>query len=276
MPDSKGINLSIVPPSDVDELDRMIEAAAGASIDVTFHPALLGHRMKSTNTYSSARLGRDLKWSTDENHAATLVQAEIVQVISSLLGEPLNYAALLLGPDVTETQVAGANRAVSMAVEEGLICGSGVLVTTETKLSLTEALRLFDCSFLTCPHRELNPEQWAEANSFGISVVASEVLNWGTGCPLEELPAVKNAASEAGVDPLQALILGAPGDSVLLTVSSVEEVEKAMSCSQAQAGADAVWAAALAAWAEKSEWEYLLGSPDEKVRFAAQRRLSQL
>lgn len=93
----------------------------GAPIDATGNTALWGEAFRGQQAEFIAFGGLEIETAQDEKHAADMVQAHLLQVLSALGRESLEVYALRVRRAVEEFQIRGALSALENSREEGLL-----------------------------------------------------------------------------------------------------------------------------------------------------------
>jgi len=122
--------LSLSVPKNSDEIPSFIDAALEAKtvLEVSSQPALWGNRLRHENAELIISGGQDLEVATDEKHAADLTQAHLLQLLSSLGHEGIEFYFLKVKRALEEFQIAGAFAALEAARQEGHIAHLGLWV----------------------------------------------------------------------------------------------------------------------------------------------------
>jgi hypothetical protein len=116
-------------PADAEDLDALVAAAqaSGVPLDITRQPALWGGKMRGTESVILAASTLDYTRATDETHATHLVQAHLIELLSSLGREHLDFYFLRVREAAEEYQVSGALQAMELARQEGHLRFLGIL-----------------------------------------------------------------------------------------------------------------------------------------------------
>lgn len=95
--------------------------AARLPIDVSLQPALIGGQIRSVDYVSISRSRTDYTVATDHNHAVTLVQAHLIETLSAIGREKIDFYFLRVQRAAEEFQISGVLEALEMARQEGHI-----------------------------------------------------------------------------------------------------------------------------------------------------------
>lgn len=118
-----------VPPTPSDNwLENLVGAAraTGAPIDVSTSPGLWGNALRGCTNDLIARGGTTVEQATSTDHAAILMQAEILQTLCALNRESIDIFFLRIRGKLEENQIEGALEALEMAKQEGHIRHLGI------------------------------------------------------------------------------------------------------------------------------------------------------
>ncbi len=88
-------------------------------LDISAGPAILGGSMRATDRTLMQVGGKDLERAVDEKHASDLVQAHLIETLSSIGRETIDFYYLLVRSPLEEFQINGALEALEMARQEG-------------------------------------------------------------------------------------------------------------------------------------------------------------
>jgi hypothetical protein len=192
--------LSLNVPDSPQEIDPLVQSAldSGLPIDISVSPALWGGKMRGSQGVISCFSTTAFEVATESAHATDLIQAHLIEVLSCLGREYLDFYFLTVRSMVEEYQLAGALEALEMLKQEGhvrylgLACAGPPLST----LGIWQFNDAFEVVFL--------PDQ-----------DAGQVL-----LPL---------ARERRVGVLWGTVAGSPDDARLVGVASAADVERALS-----------------------------------------------
>ncbi len=118
-----------VPPTPGDNwLENLVGAARStcAPIDVSTSPGLWGNALRGCTNDLIARAGTTVEQATSTDHAAILMQAEILQTLCALNRELIDIFFFRLRGRLEENQIEGALEALEMAKQEGHISHVGL------------------------------------------------------------------------------------------------------------------------------------------------------
>lgn len=122
--------LSLAVPSESESIPALLDAAVTCStvLDISSQPALWGGRLRKENCTLLASGGVDLERATDEKQAGDLTQAHLIQILSALGHEQIEFYFLKVRRALEEFQLAGAFAALEMARQEGHVSHIGLWV----------------------------------------------------------------------------------------------------------------------------------------------------
>jgi aryl-alcohol dehydrogenase-like predicted oxidoreductase len=266
--------------------ERLVSAALDAKtvIDVSKGPALWGGAMRGTEALLMSIGGTEIESATDEQHASDLVQAHLIETLSAVGRDYLDFYFLQVRRALEEFQINGALQALEMARQEGHIRHVG-LCCDGSSLAVLGMWQFHDAfDVLLVPRNHLCHESYDTlaplAQERRVGVITSRPLNWGHGMPFVKLPTqwkLRNLTkSFYGLSLAQAAIADLAKDSVVLVgVRTVEEIEMAVAAPGLPLpdGLDAMFETYREAWESDAEWELLLTDNDPIARKAAERRL---
>jgi hypothetical protein len=115
--------LSLGVPADPAEIDPMSDAAvqAGLPLDISVSPALWGGKMRGTDAIISCFSTTAFEQATDSTHAIDLIHAHLIEVLSCLGREHLDFYFLRIRRAIEEYQLAGVLEALEVDRQEGHI-----------------------------------------------------------------------------------------------------------------------------------------------------------
>ena len=277
--------LSLSLPHDGGDLDALVRAAldSNAPIDITSLPALWGGKMRGTSAPIMMIGGSDFERATDETHACDLVQAHLIETLSSLGREHIDFYFLRVRMSVEEYQISGALQALELAKQEGHIgfigiCCDGPSLATMGTWQFHDAFEL-----LLVPRNHYDSEAYDTlaplANERRVGIVTSRPLNWGYGLPFIALPEhwrLRNLTqSFYGLSLAQAVIAELADDHpVLVGVRSPEEISLAINAPSLPrpTGLLAMLQPFIESFDDDKQWTELLSSPNVGYRESAKRR----
>ncbi len=120
-------------PSDCAELGPLVEAASTAKtmMDISAHPGLFGGFMRGTDGLLMTCGGSDILNSPDEDGAANLIHAHLIETLCAIGREWLDFYFLRVRRPLEEFQITGALRALEWAREEGHVKSVGLSAEAE-------------------------------------------------------------------------------------------------------------------------------------------------
>ena len=109
---------------------QLVESALKAHtvIDITSNPALWGGQMRGTDATLMAVGSSDLERAQDEQQAHDLVQAHLIEVLSAIGREHLDFYFLRIRQPLQEFQISGALIALESCRQEGNVRFTGVSI----------------------------------------------------------------------------------------------------------------------------------------------------
>lgn len=250
-----------------DPSELALEAAQGGHpLDVTNNIALWGGLLREQEFPAVVFGTHEAENAVDENHAATLVSAHIVQSISSLGGKPITFYFLPIRRAWEEFQIDGTLQALEMAREDGLIKHFGLWAEGHplAVLGWWQFRDAFEA--LMIPHHPLS-EQHAKtllplAHERRVGVVGCQPLSWGTGCAVSELSDDPETAPK--------LISHAAAEMpVMVGVRSADEVRAARQAVANPANNDSLVQELMTKVNDPAAWNRLKDDPRPWVRRAA-------
>lgn len=105
------------PPSDV--VASALEAKT--VLDISANPALWGGQMRGTDALLMTRGGLEIERAPDEKTACDLIQAHLIQTLSAIGREYIDFYFLQVRRRLEEYQITGALQALESAKQEGHI-----------------------------------------------------------------------------------------------------------------------------------------------------------
>jgi predicted aldo/keto reductase-like oxidoreductase len=239
--------------------------------------------MRGSEAVLLAMGGLEITRATDEGHAANLLSAHLIETLSSIGREYIDFYFLRVREHLQDFQIAGALETLEMARQDGLVrfvglCCDGECTATEAVWHLHDA---FDV--LLVQRNGYNSGAYDAllplAKERRVGVVTSRPFNWGYGVPFFAMPSVwrlRNLTqSFYGLTVAQATLAELSKDHpVLVGVRNAEEVHQAIEAPNKPVpeGLDSMLGEFKAAFQEQANWDELLQSQDEALRTAAQRR----
>jgi hypothetical protein len=127
-------------PGEQVDLRSLVDAALGCNtvVDISVHPGLFGGFIRGTQQHDSALLmgrgGLELENAADAKNASDLIQAHLIETLSAIGREYLDFYFLRVRSPLEEYQVEGALEALEMARQEGHIRFIGLASEGKTPL----------------------------------------------------------------------------------------------------------------------------------------------
>lgn len=265
--------------------DRLARSAVeqGTVVDVSSNPALWGGAIRGTDATIMTMGGLDIERATDERHAGDLVQAQLLEHLSAIGREHVDFYFLRVRRALEEYQIHGALKSLEMGRQEGHIrfvglCCDGPSLAVLGTWQFHDA---FDTVLIPRNHYDTSAYDTLSpmARERRVGVVTSRPLNWGHGLPFLSLPSLwrlRNLTqSFYGETLAQAVIADLAKDHpVLVGVRTPEEIRLAVEApSKVQPeGLDAFLQPYKDAWENDEEWREMAASEDATLRRAAERR----
>lgn len=107
------------------ELAQAAEAT-GTVLDISAGPAILGGFLRGTESPLMQLGGRDVESAADEAGAGNRVEAHLIETLSAVGRETLDFYFLTVRQAWEEVQIQGALAALEMARQEGLVLHVGL------------------------------------------------------------------------------------------------------------------------------------------------------
>ncbi len=169
------------------DLDALAAAAlaSNAPIDVTSQPALWGGKLRGSTATLVAIGNADYETGTDEDHARTKVQANLLELLSAVGRESLDIYYLRVRHKTTEYRISGALQALETAKQDGIIGHIG-LCCDGPALGVLGVWQFHDAfETLLVPRNHLCSESYDTLSPLAkerrVGIVTSRPLNWGSG-----------------------------------------------------------------------------------------------
>lgn len=267
---------------DSEDLAPMLDALTEVDtvIDVTLMPGVLSRLKGKKLLY---RGGMAVAGARTNNNAGDLMGAEIIEIVSSLAGQPLEFFVLRVREPLEDHQIEGALGALTSALEEGLVRHVALGFEGPAAMPLWQLNDAFDAVLVTRNHREEADylAASAQARSRRVGVVADRVIEWDFGVPFTRLPSLWRLPNlskgfyETSIE--QAVAARFAADSpVVVGVRTKDDVARYRALLEGNVeipeGIDAFVEPFLKAWVDPSEWEELEKSAHAWIREAAARR----
>ena len=113
--------LSLAAPASAPELPRLVSAAlsVGTVVDVSAHPGLFGGFMRGSDALLMGAGGNEIGDAADEDGAANLIHAHLIESLSAIGRDWLDFYFLRVRRPLEEFQLTGALKALEWARDEG-------------------------------------------------------------------------------------------------------------------------------------------------------------
>ncbi|HRJ26485.1 MAG TPA: hypothetical protein PLO61_03110 [Fimbriimonadaceae bacterium] len=258
--------------------DQLVGAAleTGAPIDISTSPGLWGGALRGREASILARIGSTLDSAQDSDHAANLIQAEILQTLCAVGREQIDFLVLRVKRRREEFQIEGALQALEMAKQDGHARFLG-LSAEGSGLGVLSTWQFHDAfEILMVPRNPIHSEPYQTlqpvARERRVGVVTTQPFHWGGDVPIPEfLP--------AGSDVPGAWLAHLAQDHpVLLGVRTPNEIAAAKEALKAPPPvlSETDIEQLVADIRSGSTWARLASDPRPWVQLAAQRRLDSL
>jgi len=115
--------LRLEVPENLAEIEPLIAAAreSGLPLDISTRPILWGGNLRGWEGVTMARGTTDYERSTEHTHAMDLIQSHLIETLSCLGRETIDFYVLPLRRAVEEFQISGALEALESARQDGHI-----------------------------------------------------------------------------------------------------------------------------------------------------------
>lgn len=219
---------------------ELVSAALDANtvIDISSQPLLWGGQMRGTEAMIMAVSGREIANATDSDHAGDLLQARLLQTLSSLGRESLDFYFLDYRRAWEEHQINGALETLEYAKQEGAIKFIGMFAggSSLAALGMWQFHDAFDV--ILCPNNPVQRDGYKTlaplAQERRVGIVGCSSLHWTGENPI---PAYAN---QLGLSPNELAQIGIrvanQSHPVLVGVRTPEEVTTAMASGTIQPG----------------------------------------
>lgn len=270
-------------------LDDLVQAAVEADtvIDVSKGAALWGGPLRHANARLMTIGGIDIETAADARHATDLLLAHLVQTLSAVGRERIDFYFLQLRGRIEQHQFDGALQALELARQDGHIrfaglCCDGPSLAVRTHWQLADA---FDVVLVPRNHfRSDEFEALIElANERRVGIVTSKPLNWGYGMPFVRMPVDWPLDALAQVPTEDRLVQAAIADlsrdhPVLVVTRTPEQILTAVSAPQSAPmnNFEEAIERYRTAWLSDESWNMLLRDADPIARKAAERRMREV
>ena len=223
---------------------ELVSAALDANtvIDISSQPLLWGGQMRGTDAKIMAVSGKEISNATSSDHAGDLLQARLLQTLSSLGRESLDFYFLDYRRAWEEHQINGALETLEYAKQEGAIKFFGLFAggSSLAALGMWQFHDAFDV--ILCPNNPLQRDGYKTlaplAQERRVGIVGCSSLNWGGEKPIPDY------ADQLGLSPNElaqvAIRVASEHHPVLVGVRSPEEITTAMQSGSVQPGDEEV------------------------------------
>ena len=262
----------------------------GSPIDVTSQPALWGGALRQIKSEDSTLMmigGQTMERASDEKHAMDLTQAHLIETLSSVGRESIDFYFLRVRRAVEEQQINGALEALELAKQEGHIKHLGIYAEGPglSVLGMWQFHDAFETLLVARNHYDSQKfDQLAPlAKERRVGVVTCQPLNWGFGIPFVALPELwrlRNLTqSFYGLSIAQAVLSDlSKSHPVLVGVRSPHEVQEAVDAASKSVpdGFESLLAEYRNAFDDEATWENLATHDEPWIRRAARARMESL
>ena len=270
-------------------MDALTYAATQSDsvLDVTSQPSLWARYLRDATNPISVIGTLEYANAADERHATDLVSAHLIQTLSSLGRETIDFYFVPVRRVVEEYQFNGLLEALEMARQEGHIrhlalCCDGPGMAA---LGMWQFHDAFEVLLVPRNHHDQSAYECLApvAKERRVGVVTSRPFNWGFGVPFTSLPApwqLRNLTQGMyGFSLAQAALRDLLEDHpVMVGVRTAKEVELALAAPALARpeGLRAFLEPFLEAFESPGTWEAFAASTDSEERAAASRRARSL
>ena len=194
-----------------------------AVVDVSGNAGMFGHLLHGKDVQIATFGGWEIAQCVDAASAANMVGAHLVETLSSLGRESIDYYFLRVRGALTEDQINGALNVLDEAKTDGVIRFLGLYV--DGPLQTVMGMWRFHDAFeaVMVPRHPLS-DAYGGVKDFAlekrVGVATSHPFNWGKGVPFFELPGLSFEQEGA-----EGLAFYASDGPVLVGVRSAEEVK---------------------------------------------------
>jgi hypothetical protein len=143
--------LRLVSRSDVSPGELVNRALAEETVtDISLNPALWGGQMRGTDSLLMAVGSADIRRATSRAHSGDLIQANLIEILSAIGREWIDFYFLPATEPLSDFQVEGALEALEGAIQEGHIKHLGLACqgTTEAAWSIWRNHDAFEVALL--------------------------------------------------------------------------------------------------------------------------------
>jgi predicted aldo/keto reductase-like oxidoreductase len=251
----------------------LVDAARSAKtvLDISSQPALWGGFMRGGDDLLMSVSRTQYELASNEDHATDLVHAHLIETLSCLGRDSIDFYFLRVRRTMEEFQVNGALAALELAKQEGHIQHVG-LFADGPPLAVLGLWQFHDAfEALLLPHNHHNQDAFSVlggmAHNRRVGVVGTKSLDWGYGLSIDEI------APSFGVSAIADLSAKMPA---IVTVRSVDDVKKFTSSLEKGDDFEERLATTLAKFEDETTWQLLAQSDDAHVRKAARLRAEEM
>jgi len=261
--------LSLLVPEQ-GQTQALVEAALDARtvIDISSQPALWGGFLRGTAAELMAVASTNLVNATSHDHAADMVQGDLIQLLSCIGREYIDLYFLPIQRRLEEHQISGALEALEMNKQEGLIRHLGLagMGSVPAVLSTWQFHDAFDVILL--PRNPIEHDLFDALQGLAadrrVGVVTSRPLDWGLGAPFTVFPDSSDVASGL-------LAQYSAQHPVLVGVRSMEQIVVAASSLDFSGNLEQSVEEFKIKYQSADAWEVFAADPRPWVKRAAQR-----
>ena len=262
---------------DQETSNDLIQAAkdSGLPIDISTQPALWGGGLRGGQEVLMQTSTLQIESATSEDHATDLVQAHLIETLSCLGRDCIDFYFLRIRRNLEEYQINGALAAMEMAKQEGHIRFLGLHADGPALavLGVWQFHDAFEAVMVPRNHYDLDTYNTLApmAKDRRVGLLGCKPLDWGWGLSPASLPRASNLALAL----VQDLIQNHP---TLVTVRSVADIQRLVKLLENPSEAEIYPSvdSLVKAFDEESTWKELETSPDPYVRRSARLRAEEL
>ena len=227
----------------------------------------------------------DFERANNETHACDFVQAHLIEVLSSLGRECIDFYFVRVRNMVEEYQISGVLQALEFAKNEGHVRHIGIWSDGPSLATL--GFWQFHDAFevVAVPRNHYSDEDYRTLSPLArerrVGVITTKPLNWGYGLPFVAIPELwrlRNLTqSFYGMSLAQAAIADLAKDNpVLLSVRTTNQIKQAIESQNLVLpdGLNAMLEPFREAFDDEELWKTWLNSDDPVMKSAAKRRFS--
>lgn len=211
------------PSHSFEELVHAVRATE-SPIDLSFQPALFGPKLRGATNPILVQFGFDLENAIDEDHATDLTQATLIQTLSSIGQECLDFFILKVRKPLEEFQVNGALAAMDAAKTDGHIRYLGLASSANpiTTLGLWQFHDAFDVILFPSSAWDADSDETLSplAQTRRVGEVRTHVFSGPYGLPLDLVLSTEQLATVL----LEQQAKGPHSRTRLIPVSNPEQV----------------------------------------------------